>query len=254
MKTVLVTGASSGIGRETALVFAQNAYQPILVARRKDKLEEVRALISGKYGINAEVIDMDLSQRDSALALTEKVRGLGLTVDVLVNNAGYGLSGGFTAIDEQKQTDMLMLNMVTLTRLTRFFAEDMEKRGGGVIINLASTAAFQPIPGLACYAATKSYVLSMTEAIAYEMRKTGVKLIAICPGPTKSEFAQVAGVESSSMFDKAPGSGELANFIFSSLNSKKYFRIHGFKNRFLKSISGMAPHKMAMGIVEKMMK
>jgi uncharacterized protein len=253
MKTVLITGASSGIGRETALVFAQNNFNLVLAARRKDNLIEIKNEIEKKYAVKAEIIDMDLSRTSSAEALFQAVSDKKLQVDILINNAGYGLSGQFTEIDMQKEEEMLVLNMITLTKLTKLFAKDMLIKNGGTIINLASTASFQPVPTMACYGATKSYVLNFTEAVAYEMRKTNVKLFAICPGATQSEFSKVAGVESAKMFKSVPTSADLAQFIYQSLGTKKYYRIHGFKNRFLKSASVLFPHKWVIAITAGMM-
>jgi uncharacterized protein len=254
MKTVLITGASSGIGKETAFVFAKNNYNLVLAARRKDKLLEIKIEAEKKFGIKVEIIEADLSKQNSAEDLFKIVTDKKMNIDVLINNAGYGLGGNFIDTDLEKETDMLVLNMITLTKLSKLFAREMVKKNEGAIINLASTASFQPVPGMACYGATKSYVLNFTEAVAYELRKTNVKLIAICPGPTKSEFSKVAGVENSKMFRSTPTSVDLAEFIYNSMTTSKYYKIHGFKNRFLKSASIFIPNKMVISVTAKMMK
>lgn len=254
MKAVLITGASSGIGKETAFVFARNKYDLILAARRKDKLLEIKNEAEEEYKIKAEVIEIDLSAMDSAEQLYNLISERKLKVDVLINNAGFGLSGNFIDIDANKETEMLVLNMITLTKMTKLFAKEMVMRNEGTIINLASTASFQPVPTMACYGATKSYVLNFTEAVAYELRKTKVKLIAICPGATESEFSKVAGVENAKMFRSVPSSNDLAEFIFKSMSSSKLYKIHGFKNRFLKSASVFVPDKWVIGITEKLVK
>jgi short-subunit dehydrogenase len=254
MKTTLITGASSGIGRETALEFAKNGHALILVARRMDKLTALKEEITTKFQTPVELIDMDLSRTNSAEALYQSIIDKKFKIDILINNAGYGLGGPFINADPKMEEDMMILNMITLTKLTRFFAKEMAAGNGGTIINLASTAAFQPVPNMACYSATKAYVLSLTQALAYEFRQRKVKLLAICPGATQSEFSKVAGLENAKMFNTAPTSAELARFIYQSLGTKKYFRIHGCMNRFMKNMSALVPNKMVMAMTEKIMK
>lgn len=253
MKTTLITGASSGIGKELAYVYAEKKFNLILVARRKERLQEIKTDIVNKHSVSVELFDIDLSQFDSAEKLYVKTSALDLKVDVLINNAGYGISGQFPDIDMEKETNMLMLNMVSLTKLTKLFAKEMLKAGSGHIINIASTAAFQPIPTMATYAATKAYVLSFSEAIAYELKNTNVKVTAICPGATQSEFAQVADVAGKSLFNKAPTSRDLAEFIYKSMRKGKTTAIHGGKNSFLTFIIRFVPRKAVAAIAAKMM-
>jgi short-subunit dehydrogenase len=252
MKTVLITGASSGIGRETAIEFAKNNYNLILTARRKDKLETLKEELMRTYSVSVQPIEMDLGTPNSAEALFDRVASLNATVDVLINNAGFGLSGRFLDLEPRRVDEMLILNMLTLTKLTRLFASLMQDRGG-TIVNIASTAAFQPIPNMASYAATKSYVLSFSQAIAYELRGSKVKIRTVCPGPTKSEFADVAGLQGASLFKNAPTSQELAQFIFATLKSGRYARIHGLGNRLLRLLSIPIPTKIVMAMTGKLM-
>jgi len=252
MKTALITGASSGIGKELAYVYAENNYNLILVARRKNNLEKIKTDIGKKHSVSVELFDIDLSKLDSAEKLYEKTKAMNLKVDALINNAGFGVSGPFTEIDMDKEADMLMLNMLTLTKLTKLFAKDMVIAGSGHIINIASTAAFQPIPTLATYAATKSYVLNFSEAIAYELKKQNVKVTAICPGATQSEFAQVADMGDPAMFNKAPTSRELAEFTYKAMIKGKTTAIHGAKNSFLTFTTRLSPRKVVTAFAAKM--
>ena len=252
MKTVLITGASSGIGKETAYVYAENKYNLILVARRKENLEAIKSEIEEKHKVKVDIFDIDLSKSESAEQLYIKVKDANLEVDILINNAGFGINGEFIKTDMNHEEDMLMLNMITLTKLTKLYAKDMANRKEGHIINIASTAAFQGIPGFATYAATKSYVLHFSEAIAQELKKHNVFVTVINPGATQSEFAETAGFKGSA-FDKVPSSRELAEFIFTSAKKKKTSAIHGFKNKFMVFSGRFSPRNMVVKIAGKVM-
>jgi short-subunit dehydrogenase len=252
MKTTLITGASSGIGKELAYVYAENNFNLILVARRKERLQEIKTNIEKKHNVSVDIIDQDLSKLNSAEQLFKKATSLDIKVDILINNAGYGVSGPFMKTNPEKETGMLVLNMVTLTKLSKLYAKYFLKNNGGHIINIASTAAFQPIPTIATYAATKAYVLSFSEAIAYELIKTNVKVTDICPGATQSEFAHAADMGDPSMFDKAPTSRELAEFTYKAMIKGKTTAIHGAKNRFLTFTTRLSPRKVVTAIAAKM--
>ena len=229
-KTVLITGASSGIGKDLSYVYARNKYNLILVARRIDKLTEIKSDVENKYKIDVEIIELDLSLTKSADLLFEKVKNN--NVDVLINNAGFGINGLFKDMDIEHITNMLTLNIVTLTRLTKLFAGKMLKSDGGKIVNIASTAAFQAIPTFATYAASKAYVLHFTEALASEYKNTNVKFIAICPGATQSEFMETANVKEVKFF-KMPTSMQVAEYTYKSEQNNTTTAIHGFVNKFL---------------------
>jgi len=252
MDTVLVTGASSGIGKELAYVYAKNNYNLILVARRKNNLEEIKSDIEKQHPISVDLFDVDLSKLKSAEQLYEEVNKNKLQVDILINNAGFGVSGGFNEIEMDREADMLLLNMVTLTKLTKLFAKDFVKNRSGHIINIASTAAFQPIPTLATYSATKAYVLSLSEAIAYELKKHNVKVTVICPGATQSEFAYVADMGNPAMFKNAPTSRELAEFTYNAMKKRRTTAIHGVKNNILVFLTRFSPRKLVTAISAKM--
>ncbi len=252
MKTVLITGASAGIGKETAYVYAENNFNLILVARRKENLEKIKQDIEEKQKVKVDIFDMDLSKSQSAEQLYNKVKDANLKVDVLINNAGFGINGEFIKIDIKHEEDMLMLNMISLTKTTKLFAKDMVNKKEGHIINIASTAAFQGIPKFATYAASKAYVLHFSEAIAQELKKHNVFVTAINPGATQSEFADTAGFKGD-VFSKAPSSRDLAEFIFTSAKKKKISAIHGFKNKMMVFSGRFSPRNMVVKIAGKMM-
>ncbi len=252
MKTVLITGASSGIGKESAYVYAEHNYNLILSARRKENLEAVKKEIEEKHKVKVDIFDIDLSKTDSAEQLYNQVKAANLKVDVLINNAGFGINGDFQDIDINKEENMLILNIITLTKLTKLFVRDMVKEGNGHIINIASTAAFQGIPKFATYAASKVYVLHFSEAIAQELKKDNIKVTVINPGATKSEFAETAGF-TGDVFSKTPSSRDLAEFIYKTMKKGKISAIHGFKNKILSFSTRLTPRNLLTKIAGKMM-
>ena len=197
--TALITGASVGIGLELARQFARGGYDLVLVARTEDKLKVVADEMR-KLGVRADYILSDLSKPEAPLALFSDVRNRDLTIDVLVNNAGFGALGKFHEIDPQRQLDMIQVNITALVELTHLFLQGMVARNRGGILNVASTASFQPGPHMAIYYASKAFVLSFSEAIAEELRNTPITVTALCPGPTESEFRSRAKMDDSPAF------------------------------------------------------
>ena len=191
-RTVLVTGASGGIGYALAEVFAANKYDLIITARSTEKLEDARREFETRHGIKVHVITADLADAASPALIDWELSRRGLTVDVLVNNAGFGTWGLFEACDWQAQAGMLQVNIVALTHLTRLLLPGMLQRGGGRILNVASTAAFAPGPLMSVYFASKAYVHSFSAALAREVAGRGVAVTCLCPGPTASGFQQRA--------------------------------------------------------------
>lgn len=191
-RTVLITGASAGIGRALAAEFASHGHDLILVARSVDALRDFAAELGTLHGIRAVDIALDLSSRRSASELELAVKQRDLSVDVLVNNAGVLEAGAFRLTEPDALYRMLQLNTQTLTQLTRLFVGPMVDRGFGRILNVASVAAFQPVVGLAAYAATKAYVLSLSEALNEELRGSGVSVTTLCPGLTNTDMAAQA--------------------------------------------------------------
>lgn len=200
MPTALITGASYGIGRELAGLFARDRYQLILVARDREKLEEVSTQCARISEQRVEVLPMDLADRAAPQRIFDAVRERGMTVDALVNNAGFGLNGPFPQIPLDQQLNMIQVNVTALVQLTHLFLPGMIERDRGGILNVASTAAFQPGPLMAIYYATKAFVLSFSEALDEELRRTRVRVTAVCPGPTHTEFQKRAGLGQARMF------------------------------------------------------
>ncbi|NEQ50691.1 MAG: SDR family oxidoreductase [Leptolyngbya sp. SIO3F4] len=255
VKTALITGASGGIGYELAKVFASNGYDLILVARSTDKLEQLQAELLQKHDIQVSVLTQDLSQSDSPLKLFEQVQQRTLTVDVLVNNAGVGDYGPFTDCNWPKQSALLQLNMVTLTHLTRLFVTPMIERGYGKVLNVASTAAFQPGPFMASYYASKSYVMSFTEALAYELEGTGITATVLCPGPTRgTDFQSRAALSDVDFFKKLklPEATDVAKFGYDALERNQRIAIHGLFNRLLVFTNRIMPRRSVTNAVGKL--
>ena len=245
-KTALITGASGGIGYELAKIFAANQYDLILVARRTDKLQQLQTELTEAHGGQVAVFSYDLSQPDAPLALREQVQQSQLAVDVLVNNAGVGAYAPVATSDWAKQSALLQLNMVTLTHLCRLFLPSMLERGRGKILNVASTAAFQPGPFMATYYASKSYVRSFTEALAYELQDTGITATVLCPGPTRGTDFQARANLDADFFKwlKLPEAAEVAQFGYDALGRNQVVAVHGFFNRLLVFTNRITPRRM----------
>jgi len=194
-ETALVTGASGGIGLELARVFARKGFDLVLVARRKDALEELAAHCTREHGARVEVLPLDLLEPDAPTRLVEHLGANDLAVDVLVNNAGLMEMGGFDRIEVGKHERLLRLNVLALTLLTHHLLQPMIARGHGRILNVASTSAFQPVPSLALYAASKAFVLSLSESLSEELKGTGVTVTALCPGLTRTDMLEHAQTE-----------------------------------------------------------
>jgi short-subunit dehydrogenase len=197
---VLITGASSGIGRELALEYAAHRRNLVLVARSRDKLEELASDVRSRFGVEAEVIGADLSREDEVRGVFEETERRNLPIDVLVNNAGFGELGMFHEIPVERTLGMIALNVAALTHLTRLYLPAMLARKHGKILNIASTAAFQPGPHIAEYFATKAYVLSLSEALWRELHGTGVTVTTLAPGPTKTGFGTHADMNHTPLF------------------------------------------------------
>lgn len=200
----LITGASGGIGLELARLCAKGGHDLILVARTRDKLDEIAKYLSGMYQVRAEVIVADLVDPEAAAAIFSEVEKLGLGVDVLINNAGFGQWGLFGRAELQRQLDMVQVNITSLMVLTRLFLPRMVTQRKGRIMNVASVAGFMPGPLMAVYYASKAFVLHFSEAISNELQGTGITVTALCPGPTRTGFAVEAGFAESNLFS-SPG-------------------------------------------------
>jgi short-subunit dehydrogenase len=239
----LVTGASAGIGEAFARRLARDGYDVTLVARRRDRLDGLAGEIGREHGVTAEVMEADLVTGEGCGRVEEYLRAN--EIDVLVNNAGFGTFGEFHALPLEREVDEIRLNVLALVRLTHAALAGMVERGRGGVINLASMAAFQPIPHNATYAATKAYVLHFSEAVHEEVRKSGVTVTAVCPGPVRTEFQEVAGIDA----DKFPtGWTEVETVIDVAMNAMRGGRaycIPGAVNQMMAASVRMAPRFMA---------
>ncbi|MEU8951192.1 SDR family oxidoreductase [Streptomyces sp. NPDC048489] len=193
--TAVVTGASSGLGAEFAQQLAQRGADVVLVARRAERLATLAERLRERFGVTAHVLGFDLAGHDAAHQVAAELRARGIRVDTLVNCAGVGTHGGFATADEGNISRELQLNVTALVELTRALIPQMLASGRGALVNVASTAAYQPTPSMAVYGASKAFVLSFTEAVAYETRANGLRVLALSPGPTKTEFFDVLGTD-----------------------------------------------------------
>src|SRR6266704_6521473 len=200
MGTALITGASAGLGAEYARLFAADKHDLVLVARRRDRLEALARELQSAHGVKARVVTADLAAPDGASRGVDEVRRLGLEIEFLVNNAGFGTSGAFVELDVGRELEMIQVNVAALVTLTRAFLPGMVARRRGRILNVGSTAGFQPGPFMAVYYASKAFVNSFTEALAFELAGSGVTATVSCPGATATEFSKVAGTERSRLF------------------------------------------------------
>lgn len=254
-KTALITGASSGIGLELARIHAAKGGNLVLVARSKSKLDELKNDLEKNYGVSVYVIGKDLSSLNAASEVYKEVKQQNINIDYLINNAGFGDSGLFFDSEWVKQEQMINLNITTLTHFTRLFLKDMVERKSGKVLNLASTASFQPGPTMAVYCATKAYVLSFSEAINNEVRESGVTVTALCPGATVSGFQAAASLEGSKLFEgkKLPSSKEVAEYGYRAMMKGKPMVIHGFKNSIMAHSIGFAPRSLVVKIARKIL-
>ncbi|MBQ9845554.1 MAG: SDR family oxidoreductase [Oscillospiraceae bacterium] len=199
-RTALITGASSGFGKEFAKIFAQDGFDLVLVARRTEKLNELKYILEGEYGVDVHVITKDLSRTESAEEIFAETQQKNIHIDILVNNAGVGTLGNFAATEKEKAQNMISLNVYSLVTLTHLYLQPMVERGFGRILNVASIAGFAPGPGMAIYYASKAFVLNFSDALSTELKGTGVTVTALCPGPVNTGFADAAGFKQNILF------------------------------------------------------
>ena len=250
-QTALITGASGGIGLELARVFSSEGFNLVLVARSADKLNILADELQSAYGIKADVLVQDLSERGSAMKVYESLRERNIAVDVLVNNAGFAVYGNYLTSDTKAEADMIDLNICTLVELTKLFLKEMVERGKGRIMNVASTASFQPGPMMAVYYATKAFVLSFTEAVKEEIRNTQVTLTALCPGPTVSGFQDRANMHGIPLVSKMflMDSRTVAVAGYKGLMKGKAVVIPGLLNKLVAFSTRLGPRWLVRRIV-----
>ena len=239
----LITGASAGLGVDFARQLSARGHRLVLVARRRDRLEALAAELG-----NARAVAMDLAAPGAAARLLADVAKAGEQVEMLVNNAGFGLRGLVAELDAARQREMIDLNIGALTDLCRAVAPQMVARRSGSILNVASTAAFQPGPGMAVYFATKAFVLSFTEALHEELKPHGVKVTALCPGPTRTEFGSVAGFTSDRFDRLSMDSGPVVEAGLKGLDHNRAIVITGTLNKIIAQSPRFAPRSVVRRI------
>jgi len=249
-QTALITGASGGIGYELARLFARDHYNLVLIARSAGTLKQVAGELEGQFGVTVKTFTLDLAATSAPMFLFDQLQREEIAVDVLVNNAGFGAFGEFASMTEEEILGQIQLNITALTHLTRLFLPPMLVRRSGRIMNVASTAAFQPGPLMAVYYATKAYVLSFSEALANELARSGVSVTCLCPGPTKTNFAKRAGTERSRLFRKLrPMTAEtVARDGYRGLMAGRTVVISGAQNWLVAESVRFAPRKMVTAI------
>lgn len=254
-KLALITGASSGIGYELAKLFAADHTNLVLVARSSSKLAQVADQLQGQHGISVKVVPLDLTAAPAPQFLFDQLQREDVAVDILVNNAGYGKLGEFAKIPLQESLAQIQLNIAALTELTKLFLAPMLERHAGRIMNVASTAGFQPGPLMAVYYATKAYVISFSEALANELSGTGVTVTCLCPGPTDTAFQERAGTKNTRLFRKLHpmNADTVARDGYRGLMAGKTLVICGFRNWLLAEATRFGPRKLITSVSRKVM-
>jgi short-subunit dehydrogenase len=251
MDTILITGASSGIGREMAKLFAASPCRLVLVARKRSALESLAEEIYKARRVQSEVCTVDLAQPEAASRLCRHLESNGTKIDVLVNNAGFGASGPFAELAPDRQSEMIRVNITALTELTRLLLPGMIKRRHGGVLNIASTAAFQGGPGMAVYYATKAYVLSFSEAIAEEVAGSGVVVTAFCPGSTATNFFEAAQAKESRLFRRnAMSATDVARMGIEAFHNGKVVAVAGLRNKLLSFSVRLVPRVVARKVAK----
>ncbi|MBN2004405.1 MAG: SDR family oxidoreductase [Anaerolineae bacterium] len=253
-KTALVTGASGGIGYELGKLFAADGFNLVLVARSEDKLNALATELQNTHGVEVTVLAKDLSDPAAPTEIYEALQSQAITVDALINNAGYGIHGAQIETATSDELNMLQLNIIALTHLTRLFLPAMVERGAGHIMNVGSTASFQPCPLMATYGASKAYVLNFTDALAEEMRGTGVRVTALCPGVTRTGFQARANVGAMRLL-RGPSmtAQQVAAIGYRGLLRGRRVVIPGFFNQLIAFSSRVTPRTWVTRIARWMM-
>jgi short-subunit dehydrogenase len=245
MGTALVTGASAGLGVEFARLFAADGHDVVLVARRRERLDEVAKQVTTK----AHVVPLDLGAPDAVPNLVSELGRIGVQIDFLVNNAGFGTTGAFASADASRELEMIQVNVTALVALTRALLPGMVARGSGRVLNIGSTAGFQPGPFMAVYYASKAFVNLFTEALAYELKGTGVTATVSCPGATATEFSGVAGNDKSRLFKMGAASAEgVARQAYRAMHAGKPMVVHGLKNKLAVQSLRISPRSVTTAV------
>lgn len=253
-KVALITGASTGIGKEFANIHAERGGDLVIVARSKDKLEQLKTSLELKYAVKVMVIAKDLGLPDAADEIYGEVKNAGIEVEYLINNAGFGGIGKFYERDWQQDLAMINLNITALTALTRFFLPDFVKRNSGKVLNVSSTASLLPGPLQAVYFATKAYVTSFSNAIAEELYDTNVTVTALLPGATETEFGRISGMDKTELFKNSFSARSVAEEGYKGMLAGKLNIVTGltFSQKIMMATVPLTPKKMLLSQVRKM--
>jgi len=254
MKNVaLITGASSGIGKDLAYIHAEKGCDLIIVARREDQLVKLKSELEENHKVSVKIITKDLIAPNACQEIHDEIKREGINIEYLINNAGFGGHGYFHEQDSEYQQDMIDLNVKALTELSRLFLPWMVERNSGRILNVASTAGLVPGPLQATYFATKAYVVSLSQGIAGELVDTNVTVTALCPGAVRTEFAEQANLEGTSLFDKAASSRSVAEIGYKAMMKGKLIAINDFSLGIqLQYLIPFMPRKIVLSVMKKM--
>ncbi len=254
VKTALITGATTGIGLELAKQFAKNKYDLIIVARDQNKLNEIAENLKQQFNVAVLSISKDLSRLESAKEIYAEVKNKYHNIDVLVNNAGFGSYGSFVETDLNNELEMIQLNIMSLVILSKLFLKDMIQNNSGKLMNVASTAAFQPGPFMVIYYATKAFVLSFSEGVSEELNKSNVTLTVLCPGPTNTDFQRRAGNENTKLVTKKlagmMSAEQVAKIGFEGLMKGKRILIPGLLNKLLVHSVRFVPRNLVTKVIK----
>jgi short-subunit dehydrogenase len=253
-KTALVTGASAGLGAEIASLFAADGHDLVVVARRREKLDELAAALKAKHGTEVHVIAEDLGHPGAAGRITSLLQNRHVEIEFLVNNAGFGGSGAFVQRSLARELEMIQVNIVALVELTHLLLPGMIARKSGRVLNLGSTAGFLPGPYMAVYYASKAFVNSFTEALSVELEGTGVSATVSCPGATATEFARVSGNEKSELFTSSGvmGASEVAADAYRAMMRGEPMSVAGFMNKVRMASLRVAPRSVMRSVAAKL--
>ena len=249
----LITGASRGIGLELAKECAKHGHDVVLVARRQDALEAAAGAIEGKYDVRATVIAADVSNADARAEIFSSLLEQKIEIGLLINNAGFGLGGEFLETDIERELEMIEVNIAAPTHLTKLFLPAMVKRRSGRIMQVASTAGFQPGPLMSVYYASKAYLLSFSQAIAEELRNTGVTVTALCPGATATDFAETAQVSNTRLFQKlgVANAEDIARYGYKAIMRGDRVAIPGWRDKIMVQSERLAPRRLVTAIARR---
>lgn len=253
---VLITGASSGIGYELAKIYAKHKRNLILVARRKDALEQLATYCEASFNVRVAIFAADLSSNEECNRLFDWITQEKLMIDTFINNAGLGANGAFLDLDFYREQQIIRLNMEALVLLSKLYLRYAQHQKNGHLIQIASTASFFPGPYMAVYYASKAFVMSFSKAIRHELKGTPYSISVVCPGPTKTEFQNVAGMQKSALFTKTGGAvqtaEEVAVFTFNQAEKKKFLIIPGFLNRLSVAFSPIIPTFISNWLISRL--